>query len=78
MVESIGDFKNKMLNQLEEIRTELINDFKIFRSATKDKVVPGILEVNKQMLLLKGLPVDISKVNQHVEVEQKKLEDYFR
>ena len=77
-VESIGDFKNKMLTQLEEIRTELINDFKISKSASKDKVVSGILEVNKQMLLLKGLPVDISKVNQHVEIAQRKLEDYFR
>lgn len=77
-VESIGDFKNKMLTQLDEIRTELINDFKISKSSSKDKVVSGILEVNKQMQLLKGLPVDISKVNQHVEVAQRKLEDYFR
>jgi len=78
VVESIYDFKNRMLTQLEEIRTELISDFKISKSASKDKVVSGILEVNKQMLLLKGLPVDISKVNQHVEVAQRKLEDYFR
>ncbi len=45
-----------MFTQLEEIRTELINDFKVSKSATKDKVVSGILEVNKKMLLLKGLP----------------------
>ena len=76
---TVTDFKDKMLKQLEKLCDELISDFSMAKTATKDKIVSNILEINKQMFLLNGLPVDISKVNQHVEVKQQmKLEDYFK
>jgi len=49
------------------------------KAATKDKIVSNILEINKQMFLLNGLPVDIAKINMHIEVKQQmKPEDYFK
>lgn len=77
-VESITDFKNKMLVRLESLSNELFNDLKMAKSSTKDKIVSNILDVFKQMSILKGLPTDISKVNQQVEVKPLKLEDYFK
>lgn len=74
---TVTDFKDKMLKQLEKLRDDLINDFSMAKAATKDKIVSNILEINKQMFLLNGLPVDISKISQNVEVKQQmKLEDY--
>lgn len=77
-VESITDFKHKMLLRLEDLSYELFNDLKMAKSATKDKIVSNILDIYKQMSILKGVPTDISKVSQHVEVKPVKLEDYFK
>jgi len=77
-VVDITDFKLKMIKQLEKLRDNLIEDFSISKNPTKDKVLSGILDINKQILLLKGLPTEVSKVNQQVEVKHMKLEDYFK
>jgi hypothetical protein len=75
-VEDISSFKLKMITQLEVLRDTLLEDFKDCKAPTKDKVVQNILEINKQLLLLRGLPTDISKVESKVEIKKcVKLED---
>lgn len=75
-VEDISSFKLKMITQLEVLRDTLLEDFKDCKAPTKDKVVQNILEINKQLLLLRGLPTDISKVESKVDIKKcVKLED---
>ena len=75
-VEDIIEFKQKMITQLEGLRDILMEDFKNCKAPTKDKVVQNVIEINKQLLLLRGLPTDISKVENKVEVKQvRRLED---
>jgi len=76
--EDITVFKHKMVLQLEGLRDEMIRDYKLAKAPTKDKIVSGIVDVNKQLLLLKGLPTEISKTESKVEVKPMKLEDYFK
>ncbi|WP_010249248.1 hypothetical protein [Acetivibrio cellulolyticus] len=75
-VEDIAAFKLKMINQLEGLRDILMEDSKLCKAPTKDKIVNNILDLNKQLLLLRGIPTDISKVESKVDIKKTvKLED---
>jgi hypothetical protein len=75
-VEDIAQFKLKMVNQLEGLRDILMEDFKSCKAPTKDKIVNNILDLNKQLLLLRGIPTDISKVDSRIDIKSTiKLED---
>lgn len=77
-IEDITDFKVRMIKQLESLRDMLFEDVKLCKNPTKDKVIGEIVNINKQILLLQGLPTEISKTESKVEVKPMKLEDYFK
>jgi|LSQX01.2.fsa_nt_gb hypothetical protein len=75
-IQDIADFKLDMIKQLETLREALIDDFKLSKNPTKDKIVSNIIEINKQILLIRGIPTEISKTeNRHKIETMVRLED---